>query len=114
MKMKAKMYSAKSNTRLHKMIDEFFTSNEGIDGLRARAVVKDEEYIKLVQRNIAFFYSRIKEFRLAEKMLSIFFAFLFTWMQVNGDDVEDLRKPTRSRTNSGRTVRAPRSGRKRG
>jgi hypothetical protein len=96
--MKAKMYSANSNTRLHKTIDEFYVSNEGIKNLRKTDIIHDEEFMSMVQKNIEVFMVKIKEFRLAEKMTCIFFAALFLWLQVNADDLDIQRKGRRSRS----------------
>lgn len=100
--MKAKMYSAESNTRLHKTIDEFHVSHNGIKNLKSSGTLKnDQEYVELIERNIDFFIKKIREFRLAEKMVAIAFAFMFAYFQISGEDLE-MRRARRVRTRSRR------------
>lgn len=85
----------------HHILDGFKTSHEGIAQLQQQRLVSDEEIHELIKKNSERLIDRIREFRLTEKLLSIFFAILFGYMQVNGDDLE-MRRPARART--GRSV----------
>jgi hypothetical protein len=102
--MKGKMYSEKSHVMLHKqIIDGFFSSHEGIKQLRANDVIQDKEYTEMLEKNIDYLFRKMKEFRLAERILCIFFALLFGYMQISGDDMERARRSRRGgRGRSGR------------
>jgi hypothetical protein len=103
------MYSEKSNSLLHDhILDGFHTTHEGLRKLKEDGLVDEREYVELLESNVKRLVSRIREFRLTEKLVCIFFALLFGYMQVNGEDL-DMRRSSRVRT--GRTARGAR-GRK--
>lgn len=96
--MKPKMYSARSNSMLHDhILDGFETTNRGLERLRQDKLVTPEEYTKLLEANIRRLITRVKEFRIAEKLTCILFAVFFTWAQVNGDDM-DMRRTSRHKS----------------
>ena len=99
--MKGKMYSEKAQAYLHKtLLDAFFTNHKGIQTLRKENVVQDDrEYIELLEKNAEWLFQKVKEFRIAERIVCLAFVFIFGYLQVNGDDVERGR---RSRSRSGR------------
>lgn len=100
--MKQKMYSAQSNSYLHDhILDGFAASHEGIRNLKDQGIIPEQEYTALLEKNIARLVDRVREFRIMEKMVCIFFAMLFSWMQTGVDDLE-MRRPTRSRTSTAR------------
>lgn len=108
--MKPRMMSRQSLEYLfHHILDGFKTSHEGIAQLQREHLVSDEEIHELVRKNSERLIERIREFRLTEKLLSIFFAVLFGYMQITGDELE-MRRPARART--GRSVQ--RSSRRKG
>lgn len=95
--MKQKMYSKQSNTYLHThIIDQFSASHKGIKGLLAAGHIDEREYTSLLEKNSERLIDRIREFRIVEKMMSISFALLFTWMQATDEDL-DMRKARRMR-----------------
>ena len=96
--MKPKMYSQKSNALLHDhIIDGFHTTHEGLHRLKEQGLVSEAEYTELLEKNVSRLLARIKEFRVAEKLTCIFFAFVFLFMQVKGEDL-DMRRSARART----------------
>jgi len=95
--MKAKMYSGKSNSYLHDhIIDGFASSHDGIRNLKKSGLIQEEEYTELLEKNIDRLINRIKEFRLAERVASIFFAGLFLYLQITDEDLE-MRRARRVR-----------------
>jgi len=119
--MKPKMYSSKSNSMLHDhILDGTFASYEGLQV--AKGKFSKQEYTELLERIILRLRDRVVDFRVKEGMaeiakraLSILFAVLFTYMQINGDDLE-MRRSTRTRSSarSGRhSSRSQRNGRRR-
>jgi hypothetical protein len=110
--MKPKMMSKNSLEYLfHHILDGFKASHEGIVQLQRDHAMSDEEIHELIKKNSERLIDRIREFRLTEKLMSVFFALLFGYMQINGDDLE-MRRPARVRTTSAR-VRNSRTGRRR-
>jgi len=94
------------------IIDGFEVTHRGLKQL---GHVTEEEYILLLEKNIHRLVTRIREFRITEKLLSVFFAILFLSMQINGDDLEARRSSrTRTRTGSSRSwrLRSAKGGRK--
>lgn len=95
--VKEKMYSKQSHSMLHDhIIDGFVASHDGIKNLKEQGIIHDQEYAELVEKNISRLITRIKEFRVAEKMMAIFFAMLFAWLQVTDEDLE-MRRSSRVR-----------------
>ena len=91
------MYSKKSNTYLHHhIIDGFAASHDGIKNLKSTGIIPDQEYTELLEKNIERLITRIKEFRVAERIVCLFFAGMFMWLQVSNDDL-DMRKGRRVR-----------------
>lgn len=110
--MKAKMYSQHSNTLLHDhIIDGFHTTHEGLHQLKEQKLINEKEYTDLLEMNIKRLVDRIHEFRVQEALieagkraLCIFFAIIFMYMQVQGDEL-DMRRPVRSGRAASRTGR---------
>lgn len=108
--MKQAMLSKQNSTYLFDhVLDGFKASHEGIEQLQQQGLIQEEELLELHKKNAARLIDRIKEFKLHTKLISIFFAVMFTYMQVNGDDLE-MRRSARARTRTS-TARA-RGGRK--
>lgn len=78
------------------ILDGFKTSHEGILNLKQQQLVSDEEIEDLIRKNSERLIDRIREFKIHEKIFGIFFACLFTWMQIDGEDLE-MRRPNRGR-----------------
>jgi len=103
--MKPKMMSKNSLEYLfHHILDGFKTSHEGIAQLQQNKLVSDEEIHELIKKNSERLIDRIREFRMTEKLLSVFFVALFGYMQITGEDLE-MRRPARART--GKTMQRP-------
>ncbi len=104
--MKAHMLSATAlNDLFHHIIDGFKDSHLGILELEKKHLLTDEEAHALLVKNSERLIERVNEFKLLQKLVSIFFAVLFVFMQIQGADL-DMRRPSRP----GRT--ASRSGRR--
>ena len=70
------------------IIGGYVCSRKGIAMLKHEGHIKTlEDYIELVDKNQDRLIARIKEFRIVNRLLSVIFAFLFSYMQVNGDDL---------------------------
>lgn len=96
--MKEKMYSKQSNTYLHHhIIDGFAASHEGIKNLKNHGTIQEREYTELLEKNIDRLITRIKEFRIAEKIVCILFAVLFGYLQIDGEDLDMRRSGRRGR-----------------
>jgi hypothetical protein len=107
-----KMYSKESNDYLHfHIIDGVISSHQGIKNLKAEGIITETEYTTLLEKNIERLIDRIKEFRILERMVCIFFAMLFGYMQVMADDLEMVRA---GRTARGARARTGRAGRRNG
>lgn len=96
------------------VLDGFKGSHEGIEQLRAKHIISDEEYTELLVKNSKRLIERIREFKImfleaAKRATCIIFAMMFGYMQVNGDDL-DMRKPSRA-SRSARHARARRGRR---
>lgn len=95
--MKEKMYSKQSNTYLHThIIDQFSASHKGLKVLLQEGHIDEHEYTSLLEKNSERLITRIREFRIAEKITCVLFAMLFTWMQVSDEDL-DMRRARRMR-----------------
>lgn len=99
--MKSKMMSKHQLEYLFDhILDGFKSSYNGIINLEHDHLVSDAEIEALLKKNSERLIDRIKEFRLTEKLLCIFFAALFGYMQITGEDLEMRR--------TGRTARGRR------
>lgn len=116
--MKEKMYSKASNSLLHDhIIDGFHSTHEGLRKLKEEKLIKEDEYTSLLEQNVKRLVDRIQEFRIREglrdagrRLTCIFFALLFGYMQIGGEDL-DMRRSGRTRTSSSRSARGSRGGR---
>ena len=78
------------------ILDGFKSSNDGIRKLKERNLVDDDEYTVLLEKNAQRLIDRINEFKVMQKLVSIFFACMFLWLQVNDQDLE-MRRAKRMR-----------------
>lgn len=78
------------------VLDGFESSHKGIEQLREKDLISDEEYKDLLRKNIARLIDRVKEFKIAQRLTCIAFAALFTWMQIGCEDL-DMRRSSRLR-----------------
>lgn len=81
----------------HHILDGFKSSAEGLLFLKRDHLIDEKEYIELLEKNAHRLIERIDEFKLINKILSVGFAILFTWMQISGEDM-DMRRTSRTRT----------------
>ena len=81
----------------HHILDGFKSSAEGLKFLRRDGIIQDPEYLELLEKNADRLIERINEFKIIHKLTSVFFAGLFTWCQVGGEDL-DMRRASRTRT----------------
>lgn len=97
--MKAKMYSEKAHSDLfHHIIDGFETTFEGIQKAHETQVISDQELTEFLKKNSTRLIERIREFKIMNGLISIFFAGMFCLMQVGGEDLEMRRSSVRART----------------
>ena len=110
--MKAHALVNKKNLELlfDHIIDGFAATRQGIINLYDHGFIGLSEYLQLIQQNEERLLARIHEFKITNKLVSVFFAALFTWMQVGGDDL-DMRRSSRTRT--GRSASRSARGRRR-
>ena len=78
------------------ILDGFKTSHLGILNLQKQRIIADDEIADLIQKNSERLIERIREFRIHEKIFGLFFAMLFTYMQISGQDLE-MRRTQRMR-----------------
>jgi len=95
--MKATMFSQKKiNLLFDHILDGFKQSDAGIRQLKNGGLVSDHEYTELLEKNAQRLIDRINEFKIAQKLVSVFFACMFLWLQVNDQDLE-MRRAKRMR-----------------
>lgn len=92
------------------VLDGFSSSDAGIKQLKEKQLIGHDEYVELLEKNTERLIARINAFKIGQQVMAIFFAFLLGYLQINGDDLE-MRRTTRVRTSSSRSVRA-RTGKK--
>ena len=86
------MYSRDSNSLLHDhIIDGFASTHEGLRQLKDTGVIEEDEYTQLLEKNVKRLIDRIKEFRMAERLICVAFAFIFGYLQIAGEDLEMRR-----------------------
>ncbi len=96
--MKPKMMSKRSMDYLFDhILDGFKTSYQGIMNLKEQRIVGDDEIADLIQKNTERLIERVREFRIHEKLFGVFFACLFGYMQITGEDLE-MRRARRAKT----------------
>ncbi len=110
--MKAHALINKKNLELlfDHIIDGFGATRTGIINLYNHKLIGVTEFVDLLNQNEERLLARIKEFKIANKLVSVFFAALFTWLQIGGDDL-DMRRSSRTRT--GRSASRSARGRRR-
>lgn len=108
------MLSKKNSTYLFDhVLDGFRSSHEGIENLKEKGLIQEDEYTELHRKNAVRLIDRIKEFKFHTKLISVFFAFLFGWMQVQGEDL-DMRRSSRVRSRTSSSRSTSRKGRNEG
>jgi hypothetical protein len=82
------------------ILDGFKSSHEGAQFILKEGVITETEYKEILEMNSARLIERVREFRIVNNLLSIFFACLFGYMQVSGEEL-DMRRTARARTTRG-------------
>ncbi len=96
--MKARMLSKEAMDQLFDhILDGFRSSHEGIKNLEQQGLVSDDDINDLVKKNSERLIDRIKEFKVAQRLVCVFFALLFGYMQIAGEDLEMRRAKRMSR-----------------
>jgi len=70
---------------------------EGIQNAKDLQLIDDEEYIDLMKKNTARLIDRIKEFKFIHRIVCVFFAAMFAYMQMNCEDLEMRRARSKVR-----------------
>jgi hypothetical protein len=114
--MKPRMMSKAAMDQLFfHILDGFKSSHEGIHRLFDSGIIGAQEKAELLQKNSERLIARIHEFKIGQRMLSLFFAVLLSYMQISGSDLEMRRGGrTASSGRPTRSVRGSRSGRRDG
>jgi len=87
--MKARILNRKPLDYLfHHILAGFASSYNGVRTIFADEVIDKDEYIELLEKNCDRLIERIKQFEVAQKITCLTFAVLFSYMQVNGEDLE--------------------------
>jgi hypothetical protein len=87
--MKARILNRKPIDYLfHHILAGFASSYGGLRGIFMDKVIDKDEYIELLEKNCERLIDRLKEFEIAQKLICLFFCCLFTYMQVNGAELE--------------------------
>lgn len=84
------------------------TSFEGIKNLEAQGLVSPAEVTELLKKNEQRLIDRIKEFKAIHRLVCIFFACLFGYMQATGEDLEMRRSRPGVRIRSSSSRRSSR------
>lgn len=96
--MKAVMLSKQKASHLFDhVIDGFEKSYQGIENAAQLQLFNQEEELELLRKNSERLIERIKEWKTLNKLVSLFFAGVFSLMQIAGADL-DMRRTSRVRT----------------
>lgn len=96
--MKPRMMSKPAMDHLFDhVLDGHAKSFEGIENARALQIIDEATYVDLLKKNTQRLISRIHEFKLIHRIVCIFFALLFGYMQMDCQDLE-MRRARRVRT----------------
>jgi hypothetical protein len=96
MKTRTILNPKKIDYLMYHLVDGFEVTRRGLKQTLMQGAITLDEYHALVELNQDRLIARIKDFRIVNKLLSLVFAFLFSYMQINGDDM-DVRRPQRTR-----------------
>lgn len=78
------------------VLDGHAKTHEGINNLRGMNLIDEQTYVDLLKKNAERLISRIIEFKLIHRLVCIFFAALFLYMQITCEDLE-MRRGRRGR-----------------
>lgn len=96
--MKPRMMSKPAMDHLfHHILDGHKTSYQGIEDLRKMQLIDEQSYADLLRKNAERLIERINEFKIVHRLTCIFFALMFGYLQIAGEDLE-MRRARRVRT----------------
>lgn len=75
----------------HHVLDGFRSSHEGLVDIRKKGFLTDSEMVELLTKNSERLIQRIIDFKLVQRVVCVFFACLFGYMQLNCEDLEMRR-----------------------
>ena len=78
------------------ILDGFKSTHEGAGFIFNEGIINHQEYIELLDKNATRLIERVRLFKLANNLTSLFFAALFLWLQVGGADLDMRRSARRS------------------
>lgn len=73
------------------VLDGHAKTFEGIQNARDLDLISEQEYVDLLKKNTSRLIDRIKEFKLVHRIVSIFFACFFAYLQIGCEDIEMRR-----------------------
>lgn len=88
------------------VLDGHAKSFEGIENAHAMQIIDDQTYVDLLKKNTQRLIARIHEFKVIHRIVSIFFACLFAYMQISCQDLE-MRRARRVRVKRRRETEQP-------
>lgn len=91
MKTQESINRSSVNYLLDHILGGFRSSHEGIVYAKNKGLLTADEVADLLAKNGERLISRIIEFKIVERALCIFFALLFGYMQIAGEDLEMRR-----------------------
>lgn len=97
MKTRTILNPKKIDYLMYHLVDGFEVTRRGLKQTLMQGAITLDEYHALVELNQDRLIARIKEFRIVNKLLSMAFAVLFAWAQINGDEL-DMRRSSRTRS----------------
>lgn len=90
------MSKAAMDHLFYHILDGFKTSNKGIQDAYEMGIININELADLLKKNSDRLVARIQEFKAMEKLVCIFFALTFGYMQMGCEDLE-MRRARRVR-----------------
>ena len=76
----------------HHIVDGYISSQQGINDLFKKKLISLKEYTSLMEQNLIRLQQRLHDWRVTEKMLSLLFAALFSFMAFTSNDGELYRR----------------------
>jgi hypothetical protein len=107
--MKPRMMSKNSMDYLfHHILGGHESSHKSIELARATGLLNDDQVADLLRKNSDRLIDRIKEFKVLHKLVCVFFALLFGYMQISCEDLE-MRRAGRVRVRTTQRIRTGRT-----
>ena len=87
------LYTAQTNYLFDHILGGFEGNVKGLQSIRNK-LLTEEEYTELLEKAATHLINRIREYKIMNGLVSIFFAVLFTTLQITGN-VLDMRRVSR-------------------